>query len=112
MVLGGAREKKERAASQTVRWVYWHDSDDTDGVTESNTPLQRHGLFPDKHAPALMRLSGQSEKHELMLPKQHTEKGLDPKTELSVVVLHVKNNSGLYSRARARTLSLFVLSLL
>ncbi len=52
------------------------------------------------------RLSGQSDKHELMLLKQHTDKGLDPKTELSDVVLHVKNNSGLYSRSRARALSL------
>jgi hypothetical protein len=51
------------------------------------------------------RLSGQSDKHELMLLKQHTDKGLDPKTELSVV-LHVKNNSGLYSRSRARAHSL------
>ena len=48
---------------------------------ELNAHLQRHGLFPDKHA--------------LMLLKEHTDKVLDQKTELAAVVLHVKNNPGL-----------------
>ena len=70
------RKKKSATKQETSRPL----SGGVMGTTtrELNTLLQRHGLFPDKHAVTLL--------------KNHVEKSKDPKGDVASIVARIKGN--------------------